>query len=212
MSALLLLASSPTGAQVGENQRVAEAHQKRKGDVRPGGTSTPRTVTPRVLTPQHAPRVVNPRITPKFVNPGGGQKVVTPRVFTPKSGPKFVSPKGLPKAITPVGPGARRVTAARLRGVPPAGIGRTVIAGRNFSVWRNPRRVRFGNRWRTFVAISALSAIAIGAATYYPYAYIDAPQPYCQGLTADGCQLMWQELMTLEGDLAYQCVAYCPWQ
>ena len=52
----------------------------------------------------------------------------------------------------------------------------------------------------------------IGSTSYYPYAYISAPLPYCDGLTEDGCELMWQEVTTLEGDLAYQCVAYCPWQ
>ena len=52
----------------------------------------------------------------------------------------------------------------------------------------------------------------IGSGTYYPYAYISAAQPYCDGLTEEGCHLMWQEVMTLEGDPEYQCVAYCPWQ
>jgi hypothetical protein len=51
-----------------------------------------------------------------------------------------------------------------------------------------------------------------GAALYYPYAYIDAPAPYCEGLTGDGCQLQWQAVPTLEGPAEFQCVAYCPWQ
>ena len=52
----------------------------------------------------------------------------------------------------------------------------------------------------------------VGSAYYYPYAYIDAPAPYCEGLTEDGCRLQWSEVPTLEGPMEYQCVAYCPWQ
>ena len=53
---------------------------------------------------------------------------------------------------------------------------------------------------------------AIGSSQYYPYAYVSAPEPYCEGLTEDGCELMWQEVETIEGDVINQCVAYCPWQ
>jgi len=101
---------------------------------------------------------------------------------------------------------------AALRGMPVRGAGRATIRGHNFSVWRSGYRVRHGGGWRTFIALSALSAIAVGSSSYYPYAYISAPQPYCEGLTEDGCQLMWQEVETIEGDVVSQCVAYCPWQ
>jgi hypothetical protein len=43
-------------------------------------------------------------------------------------------------------------------------------------------------------------AIAIGSSEYYPYAYISAPENYCEGLTEDGCELMWQDVETIEGD------------
>jgi hypothetical protein len=66
--------------------------------------------------------------------------------------------------------------------------------------------------WRTFAALSALGSMAFGGVTYYPYAYISAPAPYCDGLTEDGCQLQWQEVRTIEGAVEFQCVAYCPWQ
>ena len=52
----------------------------------------------------------------------------------------------------------------------------------------------------------------IGSDQYYPYAYISAPENYCEGLTEDGCELMWQDVETIEGDVVPQCVAYCPWQ
>jgi hypothetical protein len=96
--------------------------------------------------------------------------------------------------------------------MPVHGAGRAVIRGHNFSVWRSGYRVRRGGGWRHFVALGALNAIAVGSSKYYPYAYISAPQPYCEGLTDDGCRLMWQEVETVEGDVVDQCVAYCPWQ
>ena len=33
-----------------------------------------------------------------------------------------------------------------------------------------------------------------------------------EGQTEDGCELMWQDVQTEEGDVIEQCVAYCPWQ
>jgi hypothetical protein len=104
------------------------------------------------------------------------------------------------------------VTTSALRSTPARGAGRTVIRGQNYSVWRNGYRVRHGGGWRTFVALSTLGAIMIGADEYYPYAYITAPEDYCQGLTEDGCELNWEQVQTEEGDVVDQCVAYCPWQ
>jgi hypothetical protein len=100
----------------------------------------------------------------------------------------------------------------RVSGLSIRGASRATIAGRNYSVWRGRHRVRHGNRWRTFVGLGTLGAIAFGSAYYYPYAYIDAPAPFCEGLTEDGCHLRWQEVPTLEGPPVFQCVAYCPWQ
>jgi hypothetical protein len=179
------------------------------GAVAPRGGA--RTVTPsatRTVTPREV-RTVTPKAT----------RTVTPRevrTVTPKATravtPQVVAPRVAPTVTLPSGGNARVVTAGRLRGVPVRGAGRTVISGHNFSAWRSGYRVRHGNAWRTFIALSALSTIAIGSSSYYPYAYIAAPEPYCEGLTADGCRLMWQEVETLEGDVVNQCVAYCPWQ
>jgi hypothetical protein len=89
---------------------------------------------------------------------------------------------------------------------------RAKIAGRNYSIWRGSHRVHRGGRWLTFVGLGALSTIMVGSAQYYPYAYIDAPAPLCEGLTEDGCQLRWQTVPIVGGPPDYQCVAYCPWQ
>ena len=158
------------------------AQQGKKDDKRK--VVAPRRAQPRVVAPQRtAPRVVAPHRT-------------APRVVAPqRTAPRMVTqPKVTPRVITP------------------RGAGRTVIRGQNYSAWRSGYRVRRGSGWRTFVALSALGAIAIGANEFYPYAYVSAPEPYCEGLTEDGCELMWQEVETLEGDVVNQCVAYCPWQ
>jgi len=174
------------------------AQQGKKDDKRK--VVAPRRAQPRVVAPQRtAPRVVAPHRT-------------APRVVAPqRTAPRMVTqPKVTPRVITPRG--TRVVTASRLRGVPARGAGRTVIRGQNYSAWRSGYRVRRGSGWRTFVALSALGAIAIGSSQFYPYAYISAPEPYCEGQTEDGCELMWQEVETIEGDVVNQCVAYCPWQ
>ena len=181
--------------------------------------AAPQRTAPRVAAPQRtAPRTVTqPRATsrtvtqPKSTSRAVRQPKATSKVVAPTAGGrKGVSPAAAPRVVTPSG--TRTVTAARLRGVPARGAGRAVIHGQNYSAWRSGYRVRYGNGWRTFVALNALGAIAIGSSQYYPYAYISAPRRYCVGLTEDGCELMWQEVETIEGDVINQCVAYCPWQ
>ena len=59
------------------------------------------------------------------------------------------------------------------------------------------------------MALSALHPIIFGFSYYYPYAYLAVPEDYCDGFTEDGCRLSWQPVQTLEGEIVYQCVAYC---
>jgi hypothetical protein len=168
----------------------------------------PTTTSRTVRQPKSTSRAVTqPKATSRTVRqPTATKKVVTPTAV----GRSVVSPAAAPRVVTPSG--TRTVTASRLRGVPVRGAGSAVIRGQNYSAWRSGYRVRHGDRWWTFVALSTLGAIAIGSNQYYPYAYISAPQPYCEGLTEDGCELMWQEVQTIEGEVVNQCVAYCPWQ
>jgi hypothetical protein len=119
---------------------------------------------------------------------------------------------GKPKVFTPHGKNAGIVITSKIRGAPASGAFHTSIRGRNYSLWRSGYRARYGGGWRTFVALGALGVITIGAAEYYPYAYIDAPADYCDGMTEDGCQMVYDEVQTEEGDVVPQCVAYCPWQ
>jgi hypothetical protein len=161
--------------------------------------SRQRKATPRVVKqPKTTPRVTRQRkVAPK----GTARGASTRKKASAVAAPRVVKPRG-----------TRTVTAARLRGVPARGAGRAVIRGHNYSAWRSGYRVRHGGGWRTFVALSTLGAILVGSNEYYPYAYISAPEPYCEGLTEDGCELMWQQVETVEGDVVDQCVAYCPWQ
>jgi hypothetical protein len=176
--------------------------------------AAPRRAQPRVAAPQKlaphvaAPRTVaRPQATPRVVRqPKSSPKVAAPAATARKT----ASPAVAPRTVTPHG--TRAVTASRLRGMPVRGAGRTAIHGHNYSVWRSGYRVRHGSGWRTFVALSTLGAILIDSNEYYPYAYISAPENYCEGLTEDGCDLQWQEVQTEEGDVFDQCVAYCPWQ
>jgi hypothetical protein len=177
-----------------------------KRTVTPKREATPRrTVTPkREATPK---RTATPKreATPKRT--ATPKREVTPkRTVTPKREvtPKVVSPKEGSPRVGSGGPG--------LRAIGTGSTGRVSVRGQNFTVWRGSHRVRYGNRWRTFGALSALSVLVIGGATYYPYAYLSAPEPVCEGETEDGCTLQWQEVETLEGPRVFQCVAYCPWQ
>src|SRR5450759_2974825 len=212
----------------GKPQKAAPAARSAQPRVAPQ-RAAPQRAAPRVAAPQRTARrtVSQPKATSRVVRqskatsrvvrqPKATSRVVrqpkaTSKVVAPAAaGRKVVSPAAAPRVVTPRG--TRTVTASRLRGAPASGAGGTVIRGQNYSVWRSGYRVRHGSGWRTFVALSALGAIAIGSSEYYPYAYISAPEDYCEGLTEDGCELMWQEVQTIEGDVVNQCVAYCPWQ
>jgi hypothetical protein len=228
-AAVVLVASpSPSFAQEGSVTSIEFSAQEKKEEEKKAApaprraapqraaphVAAPRTPRPRVAAPRRvapqrtAPRTVTrPRTAPRAVQ----KPKVTPKVAAPASAsPKLAAPAAAPRVVTPRG--TRAVTASRLRGAPASGAGSTAIRGQNYSVWRSGYRVRHGNGWRTFVALGTLGAIAIGSNEYYPYAYISAPESYCEGLTEDGCELNWQEVQTLEGDVIDQCVAYCPWQ
>jgi hypothetical protein len=208
-----------------EEARKKKAAPKAAPNQAPARIAPPVHIAPRQAPVHVAPRIEERRIERHVVPQGGGlkklesqktlgPKIVTPGAASPKiiTGPTAGGPKTARRTFTPRGTKSSIVSAARIRSAPARGAFRTTIRGRNYSVWRSGYRARHGNRWRTFVALGALGVIAIGAAEYYPYAYIDAPEDYCDGRTADGCQLVFDEVETMEGDLIGQCVAYCPWR
>ena len=194
----------------------AQSTQDQKKNVAPK-QAAPARVAPRQTAPVRvAPRQVQPRVIQRQVQPRVIQKQVQPRVIQKQVQPRVIPRTGPTTAtrrvFTPKGTHAKVVTGARIRSAPARGAFRTSIRGHNYSLWRSGYRVRHGNRWRTFVALGTLGVLAIGAYEYYPYAYIDAPQEYCDGLTEDGCQMVYDEVQTEEGDVVPQCVAYCPQQ
>ena len=162
-----------------------------KGGPRGGA---PKTIAPRTFT---SPKT---HVAPKGPTPRVGTQTVSPRVVGPTVGPRVSGPR----TVGPGGPG--------LRAIGPRSAGAVYVGGRNYSVWRGSHRVRYGAGWATLAALGALGVIVYGGANYYPYAYISATGPYCEGATEDGCVLQWQEVPTLEGPSLLQCVAYCPWQ
>jgi hypothetical protein len=207
---------------------------------KPEDKNKPKTNAPKAQPHVIQPRVVQPHVIQHPAGqPNGGQKnfgvqknvhiqnnnqtqkniQIQKNIGVQKNGnPKYVNPnntggpKNAHRVFTPHGKNSSVVIAAKIRSAPARGAFRTNIRGRNYSVWRSGYRARYHGGWRTFVALSALGAMTIGAYEYYPYAYIDAPQDYCDGLTEDGCQMVYDEVETEEGDAIPQCVAYCPWQ
>jgi hypothetical protein len=207
--------------------KLAEANQTAGKKAAAPRTVTPRTIAPRTIAPRtiSTPRTTTTTSSSRTVTSkqlGTQKTLTTKRVVTTKRTvtPKVVTPKiATPKVITPKTSTSRTTTAKTvspnrrgLRTIGASGTGQTSIRGRNYSVWRGSHRVRHDGRWATLAAISALSVIVFGGADYYPYAYISATGPYCEGVTEDGCVLEWNEVPTLEGPRVFQCVAYCPWQ
>jgi hypothetical protein len=217
--------------------KLAEAAQTERKKSAPPRTVAPKTVTPKTVTPKTVtPKTVAPKtVAPKTVAPprtttstpkvtprsttvtpkqlGTQKAVTTKKTATPKQTvtPKVVTPRTttLPKTAAPKAVDPSRLG---LRTIAKSSTGKATIRGRSYTVWRGTHRVRHGGGWATLAAISTLSVFVFGGASYYPYAYVSATGPYCEGDTEDGCVLEWTEVPTIEGPRLYQCVAYCPWQ
>jgi len=215
---------SESAAQTAQDDLAIATDISTQANQRKTGNAGQRNVGQRKASPRRAtPRNVGQRrATPRNV----GQRKASPRKATPrnvgqrKASPRKATPRNVgqrkasPRKASPRKAARRNVGQPRrgLGGVSIRGARRFAVAGRHYSLWRGRYRVRRHGGWRTFVALSALGSLAIGAATYYPYAYINAPAPFCDGLTRDGCQLRWLAVRTVEGPTEFQCVAYCPWR
>ncbi len=87
------------------------------------------------------------------------------------------------------------------------------LSGNRYATaYRGSRRIHWGGRWRSYVPLAALGAVAVGGAYYYPDAYLSVARPYCEGATPDGCRLNWQMVGFEDGggEGGWQCVQYCP--
>jgi hypothetical protein len=84
------------------------------------------------------------------------------------------------------------------------------VNNRFFPIARGQRFVWFGGYRRTFVPLGILGVVLIGGSYWYPDGYVSIAQPFCGGLTPDGCQLNWRMVDFEDGGGAPQCVQYCP--
>ena len=75
--------------------------------------------------------------------------------------------------------------------------------------WVGPKKLYWGGKWKTFVPLAALGAVVIGGSYYYADSYLTVAQPYCGGVTPDGCRLNWQRVNFEDGESEWQCVQYC---
>jgi hypothetical protein len=228
----LILTSLPASAQQGQHDGKGQSHGSSKAGAPRGNSSAGaprgnfRSSAPRATrsaAPRNARRAtpnVSRAVTPRSVRKSTprANRAGTPRAnrtFTPRTVHKNTpraTRTAAPKVDAPERRAKNTATAANLRGTHIRGAARATIGGHKYSVWRGSHRFRHGGNWRTFGALSALSIIVIGSSDYYPYAYISAPEAYCDGFTEDGCQLSWHDVETVEGDTVEQCVAYCPWR
>ena len=79
-------------------------------------------------------------------------------------------------------------------------------------MFREPRRIWIGGRFRTLTTLGVLGGIYVGSTFYRPDAYVVMAQPACRGITAEGCSLRWRNVPTDDGDTVAQCVQFCPQQ
>ena len=204
--------AGPGTARAGDHWAVTDFSSAPRHSA-PARSSAPRAA-PRVSAPRVSPRVSTPRVSPRVSSPrvSPGPRTVSPRVTTPRVAPRVGGPGprvGAPRVSGPrVIPAGARVgprLGARIAG------GRLILRGRPVTLVRSGPYYGFwrGRRY-SFIALSAIAALTIGAIAYSAYAYVPVEQPVCAGYTDDGCVLRWQEIMTVEGELVPQCVTYCP--
>ena len=77
-------------------------------------------------------------------------------------------------------------------------------------IWKGPKKIWVGGHWKVFIPFSALSVVLVGGSYYWPDGYLTVGEPYCVGVTPDGCRLNWQMVNFADGGGAYQCVQFCP--
>jgi hypothetical protein len=168
----------------------------------------------------------NPNINPNVgLNPNRGnvqqlnnqQLNIQQRLMPPGPGGMPHNVVGGPVNGLRMGPGRPNIPAnARLApgpgGFPQVRPNFPVIAVNNrfFPIVRGQRFVWWGGYRRAFVPLGILGVALIGGSYWYPDGYVSVAQPYCSGLTPDGCQLTWRMVDFEDGGGAPQCVQYCP--
>jgi len=192
--------------------------------ARPPAANVVRPVRP-VVNPNAGINRVQPLQAPAIANPVpfGGQPHMPAGPVTPA--PHIAPGLNPPPHNVVVGPGnGLRLGPGRPVGPPgvhlapgPGGFAHrpppfpvVTVGNRFFPIVRGPRFVWWGGYRRTFVPLAVLGIAAIGGSYWYPDGYVSVAQPYCTGLTPDGCQLTWRMVDFDGGGAAPQCVQYCP--
>ena len=161
--------------------------------------AAPRRAQPRVVTPQRtAPREVTPRRTaPSTVTRQKALRAWSSRPLPLRASSCQAVREPSPR---PACAGFRRAALAALSStakITQRGVAATVSARRRLADLCGAQRIgRDRNRLDSILSLR----LHFGTAALL-----------C-GITEDGCELMWQEVETIEGDVINQCVAYCPWQ
>ena len=226
----------PPPALCSNAQRAPSSSQQAPNPQRPPASFV-RPVTPPVVNPNAG---INPNVNPNpnlnrvqpFHNnpvigaptPFGGQPRMAPEPGAPGQGP-HIGAGPVPPHNVVVGPGNGLRLGPGRPMVLPGSIslqGRAVfrtgrrrfpvvtVRNRFFPIVRGPRFVWWGGYRRAFVPLAVLGIAAIGGSYWYPDGYVSVAQPYCTGLTPDGCQLTWRMVDFDGGGAAPQCVQYCP--
>jgi beta/gamma crystallin len=132
----------------------------------------------------------------KTLGPVGGSKLVSPAVVGPANfGSKLK-----------VGPGKINPGLAKPMNFPIVKLGNNKIA----PIWKGPKKIWWGGKWKVFVPFTAVGAVLIGGGYFYPDAYVGLAGPACVGITPDGCRLNWQMVNFEDGGSDWQCVQFCP--
>jgi hypothetical protein len=223
VAGLALVGSSDASAEV--KKKVAPANS-----VRTNVTSTPARTnvvrTPARVINSNPGRTTNQIQNQKLGGTGAGSDPKFHKTTGPVGGNKVIAPVGGNKLIAPVGgtnvvgPANLKVSPGNLKLGPgkinpvalkPVTFPIVKLSNNKFApVWKGPKQIWWGGKWKSFLPYSAIAVVVIGGSYFYPDAYVGFARPYCAGLTPDGCQLNWQMVNFEDGGGDWQCVQFCP--
>ena len=216
--------TTAASAEPARSQATDFSAQKKKAAPRvaPARVHAPRVHTPRVNVNRNVNinrninvnRNVNRNVrfqqgggSKKFQNVGGAGGQQFKKLGGP-GGPQGLKPQliggGPVQKLGPLkaGPGKAGPAVFKQANFPVVKLGPNKVAPK----WVGPKKLYWGGKWKTFVPLAALGAVVIGGSYYYADSYITVAQPYCGGVTPDGCRLNWQRVNFEDGESEWQCV------
>jgi hypothetical protein len=151
------------------------------------GFTAPGNPNPNVIRPNLAPNAFHPNVAPNVnaLKLGPGHPVVSPLKANLQAGPR---------GVMPVRPAFPHVAAHN----------------KFWPIYRGPHFIYMGGFRRFFVPVGILGVALIGGSYWYPDAYVSVGQPFCSGVSENGCTLHWRMVDFADGGAEPQCVQYCP--